>query len=175
MQWLNRVQAVRLPDAGALAPCHRLPFRRQALRLPCRAVAAVVDAPVRRKPGRPKKSAEEKVEPATPAAESIAAVPEEKKKRKKKPKKVIEEDRTEDQPEPRAVPPPWAYLSDQQIQQQNDELAVLESQRSRQQSQEPQRDDIKTQARESENNAMIHRDTEWLELEKKVFTKTETG
>ncbi|KAA6421770.1 MAG: hypothetical protein FRX49_08381 [Trebouxia sp. A1-2] len=153
MQWLSSFRSLQLCNTAAFA-----------------------DAPVKRKPGRPKKSAAGTSETATPGAEASDPSPEQTKKRKKKAKEPVvvpsEPDAVTEEPEAPVLPPPWAQLTPAQVAQQNAEIATLNLQRE-QADEEKRMLDPKWHARESEGNALIHRDPEWLELEKKVFTQTD--
>ena len=150
----------------------------QTLRLACQATSAVADAPAKRKPGRPKKSASGTAETATLVAEASDPAEEKTKKRVKKAKEPAvvpaDPDPVTEEPEAPVLPPPWAQLTPAQVAQQNAEIAALNWQRE-QGSEEEKALDPKWHARQSENNALMHRDPEWLEIEKKVFTQTEDG
>ncbi len=176
MQWVSSFKSLQLRDTAVCVHSHRPPAVRQTLRLACQAASAVADAPAKRNPGRPKKSAAGTSETATPVAEASDPAPEKPKKREKKAKEPAvvpaESDSVTEEPEAPKLPPPWAQLTPAQVAQQNAEIATLNWQRE-QESEKKKMLDPKWHARESESNALMHRDPEWLEIEKEVFTQTE--
>ena len=178
MQWASTFKSLQLRDTAVCVHSHRPPAVRQTFRHVCQATPAVADAPTKRKPERPKKSAAGTSESATPVAETSDPAPEKTKKRKKKvmePAVVpADPDPVTEEPEAPVMPPPWAQLTPAQVAQQNAEIATLNWQRE-QEYEEKKVLDPKWHARDSESNALMHREPEWLELEKKVFTQTEDG
>jgi len=175
MQWVSSFKSLQLRDTAVCVHSYRPPAVRQTLRLVCQATSAVADAPAKRKPGRPKKSAAGTSETATPVAEASDPSKEKPKKRKEKAKEpAVVPDESESVTEEAAapvLPPPWAHLTPAQVEQQNAEIATLNWQRE-QESEERKVLDPKWHARESVSNALMHRDPEWLATEKKVFTQT---
>lgn len=176
MQWASSFRSLQLRETAVCVHSHRSPAVRQTLRLACQAISAVADAPAKRKPGRPSKSAAGTSETATPVAVASDPATEKTKKRNKKVKEPAvvpaETDSVTEEPEAPVLPSPWAQLTPAQVAQQNAEIATLNWQRE-QGSEERKMHDPKWHARESESNALMHRDPEWLEIEKKVFTQME--
>ncbi len=173
MQWLSSFKSLRLHDPAVFAHCHNARIRRRAFHPVCQAASTVTDSRPKPKPGRPKKSAADQLEHADIATDT-SDPPKKTKKRKKKTKDPVDDDDSAE-PELVTLPPPWAQLTPEQIEQQINELAVLEQHKSRQQVEQQEQVDIKRLARESDNNVYLHRDPEWLEIENKVFFKTEDG
>ena len=174
MQWVSSFKSLQLRDTAVCVHSCRPPAVRQTLRLVCQVTSAVADAPAKRKPGRPKKSTAGTSETATPVAEASDPSKEKPEKRKKKAKEPAivpnESESVTEEPAAPVLPPPWAHLTPAQVEQQNAEVATLNWRRE----QAPEKRKIldpKWHARESVNNALVHRDPEWLAVEKKVFTQ----
>ena len=170
MQWVSSFKSLHIRDTAVCVQSYRPPAVRETLRLVCQATSAVADAPAKRTPGRPKKSAAGTSETATPAAE--ASDPSKKRKNKAKEPAIVpnESESVTEEPAAPVLPPPWAHLTPAQVEQQNAEIATLNWQRE-QAPEERKMLDPKWHARESVSNALMHRDPEWLATEKKVFTQ----